>query len=58
VDQGVSLFWLPILYFFGIDTLKGYVTLENYTEFEKLPAREWDASTVAWEALVYDDPVW
>ncbi|KAJ6518410.1 FAD/NAD-P-binding domain-containing protein [Mycena vulgaris] len=47
-----------VVYYTDAQWFKGSVTLESYTEFEKLPAREWDASTVAWEALVYDDTEW
>jgi hypothetical protein len=34
------------------------VGLQNFTDFEKLPSREWDSDEAAWEAMVYEDLEW
>ncbi|KAJ6590457.1 FAD/NAD-P-binding domain-containing protein [Mycena vulgaris] len=52
------------VYYSNLEWLEGYSTLGNFTDFEVLPAREWQTgrpdgdSAAAWDAIVYDDQGW
>ncbi|KAJ7083236.1 hypothetical protein C8R44DRAFT_822580 [Mycena epipterygia] len=37
---------------------QSYAALQNFTDFEKLPASEWETGKAAWDAIVYDDQGW
>ncbi|KAJ7505589.1 FAD/NAD-P-binding domain-containing protein [Mycena galericulata] len=46
-------------YYSDVHWFKGYVTHENFTEWENTPARDWWTSgAAAWDAIVYNDPEW
>ncbi|KAJ6578588.1 FAD/NAD-P-binding domain-containing protein [Mycena sp. CBHHK59/15] len=44
------------VYYSDVEWLKGYSTLENFTDFETLPSSQWNKA--AWDAIVYDDQGW
>ncbi|KAJ7136167.1 FAD/NAD-P-binding domain-containing protein [Mycena epipterygia] len=46
------------VYYSDTEWIKGYSTLGNFTDFEKLPSREWETGRAAWDAIVYDDQGW
>ncbi|KAK7046776.1 dimethylaniline monooxygenase [Favolaschia claudopus] len=46
------------VYYSEVEWIKGYANLGNFTDFETLPAREWDSDRVAWDAIVYEDTEW
>ncbi|KAJ7848780.1 FAD/NAD-P-binding domain-containing protein [Mycena leptocephala] len=46
------------VYYFDVEWIKGFAKLEDFTNFEKLPSREWESGNAAWDAIVYDDQGW
>ncbi|KAJ7154806.1 FAD/NAD-P-binding domain-containing protein [Mycena filopes] len=49
------------VYYSEREWIKGCTSLENFTDFERLPSSEWQTGTGkvdAWDAIVYDDESW
>ncbi|KAJ7749266.1 FAD/NAD-P-binding domain-containing protein [Mycena maculata] len=46
------------VYYSEAEWIKGYINLQNFTEFEKLPASAWQSGTAAWDAYVFNDDQW
>ncbi|KAJ7166513.1 FAD/NAD-P-binding domain-containing protein [Mycena crocata] len=46
------------VYYANTEWLQGYATLGNFTDFEALPARDWQTGAVAWDAIVQEDSEW
>ncbi|KAJ7615052.1 FAD/NAD-P-binding domain-containing protein [Mycena polygramma] len=46
------------VYYSDVEWIRGYAALENFTEFEKVPSREWERGNAAWDAIVYEDRAW
>jgi len=47
------------VYYSDVEWIKGYSKLENFTDFEKVPSREWETSPrTAWDAIVYEAQGW
>ncbi len=49
--------WEVFSYYANKEWEKDYITRENFTQFEKLPADEWTKADV-WDASVLEDEFW